>query len=69
MKELDAAQRQVRKALETRKASIEKNFAEAKEFYTPGNLINTAVGDFIPLFDWKVAALTLISSLRSKVNR
>lgn len=69
MKELDAAQLQLRRELGRKKESLGKSIEKVKEFYTPGNLVNSVVGDIIPLFDWRVAALALIRSIRTKINR
>lgn len=65
--ELDEAQKQVSRQLASKKRSISGNFEKAKSFYAPSNMISTAVGDFIPVLDWRGLALRLISEIRKKL--
>ncbi|MCQ2133571.1 MAG: hypothetical protein MJY88_01260 [Bacteroidales bacterium] len=67
MKELEAAQSRVRRDLAIKKNSMARRFDDAKEFYTPANLVSNAIGNITPMFDVRGLLLGIIRDIRNKL--
>ena len=66
MKELESAQSQLRGEMISKKKSISRRFDEAKEFYTPANMVSNAIGNITPMFDIRGFLLGIIRDIRNK---
>lgn len=67
MKELEAAQGRVRRDLAAKKDSMARRFDDAREFYTPANLVSNAIGNITPMFDVRGLLLGIIRDIRNKL--
>lgn len=67
MKDLESAQSQLRGEIVSKKRSISRRFDEAKEFYTPANMVSNAIGNIAPMFDMRGLLLGIIRDIRTKL--
>lgn len=68
MKELDEAQRQLSRQIREKESSIIMKYDEARQFYNPSNMVNGFVQDYVDSFDWRAAALSIVRSLKEKLQ-
>lgn len=68
MKDLESAQSQLRGEIYLKKQSISRRFDDAKEFYTPANLVSNAIGNIAPMFDIRGLLLGIIKDIRNKIQ-
>lgn len=69
MKELDAAQAQLRERIASKKAQVSNRFADVREFYTPANMVSNALGNIAPMFDLRGLLLSIIRDIRTKLQQ
>lgn len=67
MKELEAAQSRVRRDLAIKKNSMARRFDDAKEFYTPANMVSNAIGNIAPMLDIRSLLLSIIRDLKNRL--
>lgn len=68
MAELDEAQMQLSRKIREKESSILVRFEEARQFYNPSNMVNGFVQDYVDSFDWRAAALSIVRSLKEKLQ-
>lgn len=68
MAELDEAQMQLSRKIREKESSIMVRFDEARQFYNPSNMVNGFVQDYVDSFDWRAAALSIVRSLKEKLQ-
>lgn len=68
MAELDEAQMQLSRKIREKESSILVRFEEARQFYNPSNMVNGFVQDYVDTFDWRSAALSIVRSLKEKLQ-
>ncbi len=67
IEQLDQAQNLLNARIAQKRRSIAGNFESAKEFYTPANLLNTAIRDAAPMFDIRKTLLGIVRNLKNRL--
>ncbi len=68
IKELEAARKDLDARMEEKEKEIEARYLAIKEFYTPDNIIRGAIRSTTSTVNWVPFALTLIRSLKRRLE-